>query len=523
MEYPTVSRPRQDGVAADFVSNSKGLRVNTDIFIRDSISRLHPDKTIDAIVVSGCDILAFAQQTGEATVVPDEANGTRQGPMLMMGYNPPNSRLSGSPGNVESQIIFGKYIVTYKGETFAMYLTDGRDGEGAYPTVRVQYLVSSIGDHTASLVEELILAAGIYGNNLHEEIFVYDQGYWQKSSSLFKSISKASWDDVILDEDMKNSLIDDVNHFFDSRATYENLGVPWKRGLIFHGPPGNGKTISIKATMNMLYKRKSGEVPTLYVKSLVNYRGPEQSLNDIFTKARQFAPCYLVFEDLDSLVSDGVRSFFLNQVDGLATNDGILMVGSTNHLERLDPGISKRPSRFDRKYLFPNPDFEQRVQYAEFWRKKVLKDQANSALKGRTVSNEEVEFPEKMCSAAANITNGFSFAYMQEAFLASLLQIATGSGSKWTEKHSKEKRTTHTDDQPIDGWSAVLVNREDAKSGNEDDGDDDDLDKLILWREFKKQVKILKDQIGNKDDEKRTSVIPMRSLVGLASGPGRLA
>ena len=60
----------------------------------------------------------------------------------------------------------------------------------------------------------------------------------------------------------------------------------------------------------------------------------------IFDQARRFAPCYLVFEDLDTIVSDNVRSYFLNEVDGLKSNDGIFMVGSTNHLDRLDPGIS---------------------------------------------------------------------------------------------------------------------------------------------------------------------------------------
>lgn len=69
-------------------------------------------------------------------------------------------------------------------------------------------------------------------------------------------------------------------------------------------------------------------------------RGPEASIRSIFLKARQYAPCYLIFEDLDSLVSDSVRSYFLNEVDGLQSNDGIFIVGSTNHLERLDPGIS---------------------------------------------------------------------------------------------------------------------------------------------------------------------------------------
>jgi DNA replication protein DnaC len=65
---------------------------------------------------------------------------------------------------------------------------------------------------------------------------------------------------------MKKAIIDDHQSFFDSRDTYARLKVPWKRGLIYHGPPGNGKTISIKAMMHTLYDRKD-PVPALYVRS----------------------------------------------------------------------------------------------------------------------------------------------------------------------------------------------------------------------------------------------------------------
>lgn len=70
---------------------------------------------------------------------------------------------------------------------------------------------------------------------------------------------------------------------------------------------------------------------------------------DVFNKARQTSPCIVVFEDLDSLINDSNRSFFLNQLDGLEGNDGLLIIGTTNHFDRLDPGLSARPSRFDRK------------------------------------------------------------------------------------------------------------------------------------------------------------------------------
>lgn len=209
--------------------------------------------------------------------------------------------------------------------------------------------------------------------------------------------------------------------------------------------------------MHALYERKA-PIPTLYVRSLSSFGGPEYSINAIFSLARRTAPCYLVFEDLDSIVQDSVRSYFLNEVDGIKRNDGILMLGSTNHLDRLDPGIAKRPSRFDRKYLFPNPNEAQRVAYAQYWQKKLE-------------SNKDVEFPDALCKAIARITDGFSFAYIQEAMVASLLAIAARGGSD----HKSE----------------------DGSSGD----DDDNLDKLVLWREIKKQVKILRNEMGDEEDQ----------------------
>jgi SpoVK/Ycf46/Vps4 family AAA+-type ATPase len=218
--------------------------------------------------------------------------------------------------------------------------------------------------------------------------------------------------------------------------------------------------------MHALYERKA-PIPTLYVRSLSSFGGPEYSINSIFSLARRTAPCYLVFEDLDSIVQDNVRSYFLNEVDGIKRNDGILMLGSTNHLDRLDPGISKRPSRFDRKYLFPNPNEPQRVLYAQYWQKKLE-------------SNKDVDFPDALCGAIARITDGFSFAYIQEAMVASLLAIAARSGSD--------------------------LESDDGSSG------DDDLDKLVLWKEIKKQVKILRDEIGDEDDQ-AADALAIRKLV----------
>lgn len=80
------------------------------------------------------------------------------------------------------------------------------------------------------------------------------------------------------------------------------------------------------------------------VKSLEGCHGPHYSVREIFVKARHMAPCLLVFEDLDSMITDKVKSFFLNEVDGLESNDGIMMIGSTNYRTSPLPFLHKASS-----------------------------------------------------------------------------------------------------------------------------------------------------------------------------------
>ena len=454
-----------DKVTSAFYDHSSAKRVYTDAVSISAIRAEYPDEHVSIIPAGSADLLQYAA-AGFASAVPLEDESTNSSSTTSLKwrrYSKPATRLEGGPGTLKDVIQFGKYKYTWGKNEFIMYYIDGRDNytAGFVAPVVNQYLIG--GD--AATADALTIVAGQYSATLHDEIWVFEQGYWQKDHTLFRSIQKATWDNVILDEDMKSSLRDDVQLFFDARSQYEELGVPWKRGIIFHGPPGNGKSISIKATMHMLYDRKEA-VPTLYVKTLAAFVPPEYSLRDIFLKARQEAPCYLVFEDLDSVVSDQVRSFFLNEVDGLSTNDGILMVGSTNHLERLDPGISKRPSRFDRKFLFANPDMAQRDKYCHFWQ-------------GKLKHNKKIDFPDKLCSEIAKITGGFSFAYIQEAFVAALLVIAGSKGQSKGEECDRGEE-----------WELVGRGTVEGTYGS-------DLNDYVLWVEIKKQVELLRKDLDS--------------------------
>ncbi|KAL2266845.1 hypothetical protein VTJ83DRAFT_4122 [Remersonia thermophila] len=454
---------KSDAVTEHFFRHSSGSRVNTDATIARAIKDEYPHLRLVIVPSYGVDLLGYAAAGYASYTMLDHSGRELATSLVWTSYIPPSRRIDGNPGALAREALFAKFLYQWENAEFILYLVDGRDGTGPYPSVRNHYLLTS----DTAKADALILAAGQWGSELHEEVWVWDNGMWIKSAELYQSVRNASWDAVILDEGMKQAIIDDHQSFFDSRDTYTRLRVPWKRGLIYYGPPGNGKTISIKAMMRTLSDRKH-PVPSLYVRNFSSWAGPEYSIGQIFAKARQLAPCYLIFEDLDSLVTDAVRSYFFNEIDGLQSNEGIFIVGSTNHLDRLDPGISKRPSRFDRKYYFPVPNLEQRIAYCCFWQRKLA-------------DNKDIEFPNQLCQAIAEITYDFSFAYIQEAFVAALVVIARDGRSPGEGK-------TVPGDELEDGWVNIGGTR-----------DDEDLAGLILWVEIRKQVAILREGMEQKN------------------------
>lgn len=84
------------------------------------------------------------------------------------------------------------------------------------------------------ITNKLVKTVGKWQRPDDKYIYVFDQ-YWQVSRSLYAEIQKASWKDVILNDEMKRTVTELMHKFFDSEDIYRDLGVPWKRGVIFHG------------------------------------------------------------------------------------------------------------------------------------------------------------------------------------------------------------------------------------------------------------------------------------------------
>jgi hypothetical protein len=250
---------------------------------------------------------------------------------------------------------------------------------------------------------------------IHGEVLVFDNGGWHKDPHLFQDIKGATFDNLILKGNLKQDIRDDLIQFFAARETYDEYGIPWKRGILFVGPPGNGKTHAVKALINSM------EQPCLYVKSFrMPHGAPDDfAIRQVFDRARRTAPCVLVLEDLDAQLTPQNRSFFLNELDGFAANIGIVTLATTNHPERLDPAILDRPSRFDRKYPFDLPELAERQAYVAMWNA-TLKPQLRLSGEGTAKISE--------------LTDTFSFAYLKELFLSSMMRwIAKPQGEMMEE------------------------------------------------------------------------------------------
>ena len=255
---------------------------------------------------------------------------------------------------------------------------------------------------TRELAEEFLRAVCLWSAEVRGEILVFDGGYWNKDEELYRAIKGASFDNLILPDALGREIQEDFARFFASRAMYETYGVPWKRGVLLIGPPGNGKTHTVKALVNRLRQ------PCIYVKSFKGCYGTDQSrMRKVFERARQTAPSIVVLEDLDSLLDDQNRAFFLNEVDGFAANTGVVILATTNHPKRLDAAILDRPSRFDRKYYFTLPAAAERRAYLEMWNHSLA---------------PALRMTEAALPRVAGRTKGFSFAYLKELVLSSMME-----------------------------------------------------------------------------------------------------
>ncbi|RYO96669.1 hypothetical protein DL764_007417 [Monosporascus ibericus] len=284
---------------------------------------------------------------------------------------------------------FGSHYFFYRGRLLLFRRTANRE-QNSYMLVseREEISLSCFGRNPWILKELLHEARQQYVEKDEQRTLIYRgtskpgslEPTWQRCLAR----TTRPFSTVILNEKTKNDLIDDVTDYLSpsTQRWYSNRGIPYRRGYLLHGPPGTGKS-SLSLALAGFFKMR------IYIVSLSSVTANEESLSSLFAELPR--RCVVLLEDIDTAGLTHTRenpnqnqsqatedssndtsprpnatggpnqnntnnppqptgrlslSGLLNILDGVASQEGRVLIMTTNHLEKLDKALI-RPGRVD--------------------------------------------------------------------------------------------------------------------------------------------------------------------------------
>lgn len=172
------------------------------------------------------------------------------------------------------------------------------------------------------------------------------------------------WEDVILPDDLKDRLLDDMEAFFAQGVDiYKELKLAPFRKLLLAGVPGTGKTMLCAAMAKLAIDEKRVVV---YVSGAdrdgASFEKIQRALQAV--AAAQY-PVLLIVEEIDAYLQGDDKARVLNVLDGVESPNnpkGALMLATTNYPEVIDERIAKRPGRLDRIFIIPVIEDEEQAE-----------------------------------------------------------------------------------------------------------------------------------------------------------------
>ena len=176
---------------------------------------------------------------------------------------------------------------------------------------------------------------------------------------------KVTFADVAGADEAKQEL-EEVVEFLKMPDKFNELGARIPKGVLLFGPPGTGKTLLAKAVAGEAGVQFFTISGSDFVEMFVGVGASR--VRDLFEQAKKSAPCIVFIDEIDAVgrqrgagLGGGhdEREQTLNQLlvemDGFASNEGIIIIAATNRPDVLDPALL-RPGRFDRQIVVDKPD-----------------------------------------------------------------------------------------------------------------------------------------------------------------------
>lgn len=224
-------------------------------------------------------------------------------------------------------------------------------------------------------------------------------------------LRKVRREDVILPERTLALLESNLSGFIGVRGGIRQMGLSAKKGLLFYGPPGNGKT----HTLYYLADALRGHTTLLITAEQVVY------LEHYFKLARFLQPSIIVVEDVDLIARERTHlqvpgqemllNKLLNEMDGLREDAEVIFILTTNRPDQLEPALASRPGRIDQAIEFPLPDDIGRAKLARLY-------------------GQRLELNDEIVGTIVSKTKGSSAAFIKELMRRSAQFVLQAGGDK---------------------------------------------------------------------------------------------
>ena len=296
---------------------------------------------------------SFAQNASSSLVITDLASSLNRSR---------NNRSNGGDANKKTL-----YYTPWNGRFFLRYngrrLVFRRHFQAGEFSSREDVSISCFGRSPQILKELLDECCTEYAKLVRGKTCLYEHQDGQWIRSAVSKIRRTST--VVLDESRKTELLEDIREFLDpaSQQWYSDRDSPYRRDYLLYGPPGTGKSSLSSAIAGHFGLN-------IYILSLSTIS--EANLKSLFDKLP--SRCIILLEDIDAVSSNrdaetedsrqivtgspsrmsksaGGKvslSALLNVIDGVGSQEGRILIMTTNHITRLDEALI-RPGRVDKK------------------------------------------------------------------------------------------------------------------------------------------------------------------------------
>ena len=212
----------------------------------------------------------------------------------------------------------------------------------------VQWTTSDKKVYIPSTYSQEKLIPGLYEINQSNQMGIY-----------FQKISLGTEGLLKFPETNSTKVVEEITKFWEREELFHRHKLTFKRGILLWGPPGSGKTCTIKMVTEDIINRDGivikFENPSLFNAGVRMFREIEPD-----------TPCIVLMEDIDSILENYNESEVINILDGVDMINKVAFIATTNYPEKLGARIVNRPSRFDKRYKIEMPNIESRSIYFDY-------------------------------------------------------------------------------------------------------------------------------------------------------------